>query len=231
MTDTFNILRNCPLLAGFPDAALLEAVEHTRIRDFSANEVIYQKDELQSYLCVIAEGMVRINSMNAQGREALLIIFDQGTWVGDAVFTPGVRRVYGATAHTHARLVELPGPYFRTLMERYPQCYPVVLECISRRLWSAMHLIEEDALRGTTVRVGRRLLFLCDMQRGTAESGAPVTVYLTREHLANMMGMTRQGVHRTLKRFQQAGLIQLGYGCVTINDEEALRVWLEHCQE
>ncbi|WP_417214065.1 Crp/Fnr family transcriptional regulator [Alcanivorax sp.] len=138
-------------------------------------------------------------------------------------FPPGTGRVYGATAHEAAVLVEVPGPFFRELLQRYPQSYPVVLDLISQRLWSAISMIEEDALRGTQARIGQRLLFLSQMQRGGKPEGGPVTVRLTREHIANMMGMTRQGVHRTLKAFEAQGLITLGYGRITIEDEAALR--------
>ncbi|MGB2249054.1 MAG: Crp/Fnr family transcriptional regulator [Alcanivorax sediminis] len=228
MIDVVEVLRACPLFAGFPDVAISEAAPHARVRRFGKNEAVYEKGEPQVWLCVIASGMVRIHSVNAQGREAMLIVLDQGAWVGDAVFAPGAGRVYGATAHTDAEIVELPGEFFRGLMARYPQSYPVVLDCISRRLWSAMTLIEEDALRGTLTRIGRRLLFLCDIQRGGGKAGAgPVTIALTREHIANMMGMTRQGVHQTLKRFQEEGLIELGYGFITVTDEQALSAFLD----
>ena len=223
MTDAYTVLRHCPLLAGFPDAALHEAARHARVRSFQANQPIYEKGEPQSNLCVIAEGLVRISSVNAQGQEAVLIIFDSGTWFGDAVFSPGTGRVYGATAHEAAVLVEVPGPFFRDLLQRYPQSYPVVLDLISQRLWSAISMIEEDSLRGTQARIGQRLLFLSQMQRGGKPESGPVTVRLTREHIANMMGMTRQGVHRTLKAFEAQGLITLGYGRITIEDEAALR--------
>ena len=86
MTEAFAVLRQCPLLKGFPDVAITEAAQHARVRRFRAGERIYEKGEPQSNLCVIARGMVRISSVNAQGREAVLIIFDQGTWFGDAVF-------------------------------------------------------------------------------------------------------------------------------------------------
>lgn len=232
MIDIAEVLRGCPLFAGFPQAAIAQAVPHARVRSFRRNEAVYEKGEPQVWLCVIASGMVRIHSMNAEGREALLIVLDQGAWVGDAVFAPGVDRVYGATAHTAAEIVELPGDFFRDLMARYPECYPVILDCISRRLWSAMTLIEEDALRGTLARIGRRLLFLCDIQRGDKpRADGPVTIALTREHIANMMGMTRQGVHKTLKKFEAEGLIELGYGCITVPDESALMNFLEHAQD
>lgn len=221
------MLRSCPLFAGFPEQAIAEAVPHARVRRFRKGEQVYEKGEPQVWLCVIASGMVRIHSVNAEGREAMLIVLDQGAWVGDAVFAPGAGRVYGATAHMQSEIVELPGDFFRDLMARYPESYPVVLDCISRRLWSAMTLIEEDALRGTITRIGRRLLFLCDIQRGGAAAETkPVTIALTREHIANMMGMTRQGVHKTLKRFEREGLIELGYGSVTVKDETALAAFL-----
>lgn len=227
MTDIFSQFRACPLLAGFPDEALHQAARLARIRRCPAGEMIYRKGELQSCLCVIAEGSVRINSVNSEGREAILIALNAGTWFGDAVFVPGAGRVYGATAHTDAVLVELPGPAFHELLQRFPEAYPAVVENISRRLWSAMTLIEEDALRNTTARIGRRLLFLCEMQRGGGAMGEPVTLNLTREHIANLMGMTRQGVHRTLKQFEQAGLISLGYGFIIIHDEQSLLDFLE----
>lgn len=227
MNDVIDVLRRCPLFAGFPEVAITEAASHARVRRFQKDEPVYDKGEPQVWLCVIAKGMVRIHSVNAEGREAMLIVLDQGAWVGDAVFAPGADRVYGATAHTAAEIVELPGDFFRDLMARYPESYPVILDCISRRLWSAMTLIEEDALRGTLARIGRRLLFLCDIQRGGAsERQGPVTIALTREHIANMMGMTRQGVHKTLKRFEAEGLIELGYGCITVRDEHALTEFL-----
>ena len=227
MTDVSDVLRACPLFAGFPEAAIVEAVPHARVRRFRKNEPVYEKGEPQVWLCVIGKGMVRIHSVNAEGREAMLIVLDQGAWVGDAVFAPGADRVYGATAHTDAEIVELPGEFFRGLMARYPACYPVVLDCISRRLWSAMTLIEEDALRGTMTRIGRRLLFLCEIQGdGRSAGSGPVTIALTREHIANMMGMTRQGVHKTLKRFEAEGLIALGYGSITVRDETALAEFL-----
>ncbi len=193
-----------PLTGGFPDVALHEAARHARVRSFQANQPIYEKGEPQSNLCVIAEGLVRISSVNAQGQEAVLIIFDRGTWFGDAVFSRGWAGLWGHGAGGRG-VGGSAGPFFRDLLQRYPQSYPVVLDLISQRLWSAISMIEEDALRGTQARIGQRLLFLSQMQRGGKPESGPVTVRLTREHIANMMGMTRQGVHRTLKTFEAQG--------------------------
>lgn len=227
MTDIHTVLAHCPLFAGFPEAALDDLAAIARIRRFEAHELIYSKGSATSTLNVIASGVVRINSVNPAGREATLIMFSAGTWFGDSVFSPGMRRVYGATAHEAATLIEMPGEAFRQLMATYPQCYPVILDMVSRRLWAAMSIIEDDALRGIAARIGRRLLFLAEIQ-GNGEAGAdPVTIWITREHMANMMGMSRQGVHKWIKDFERRGLLRLGYGRITLTDLAALQRHME----
>lgn len=197
-----------------------------RIRTFSHSEEIYQQGDPNTTLCVIAEGVVRISSINSAGREATLIMFNAGAWFGDAVFSPGMPRVYGATAHNPVTLVELPGDGFRALMKRYPQCYPVVLDKVSRRLGATLSIIEDDALRDIPSRIGRRLLFLAEIQ-GSGEAGIePVVIRITREHLANMMGMTRQGVHKWIKEFEREGLVSLAYGSIELINPAALQAYL-----
>jgi CRP-like cAMP-binding protein len=227
MTDIKTVLSSCPLFSGFPPPAFAELAEIARVRKFESDDVIYSKGSSTATLNVIASGVVRISSINPAGREATLIMFSAGTWFGDSVFSPGMRRVYGATAHEAATLVELPGDPFLQLMTRYPECYPVILDMVSRRLWAAMSIIEDDALRGIAARIGRRLLFLAEIQ-GNGDAGKdPVTIWITREHIANMMGMTRQGVHKWIKDFERRGLLELGYGRIVLTDPAALQRYME----
>lgn len=227
MTDIKAVLAHCPLFAGFPETAFHDLAAIARVRRFEADELIYSKGSATSTLNVIASGVVRISSVNPAGREAMLVMFSAGTWFGDSVFSPGMRRVYGATAHEAAKLVEIPGDLFRELMAKYPECYPVIVDMVSRRLWAAMSIIEDDALRGIAARIGRRLLFLAQIQ-GDGDIGTdPVTIRITREHLANMMGMTRQGVHKWIKDFEQRGLVKLEYGRITLTDPVALQHHLD----
>ncbi|MFN2361758.1 MAG: Crp/Fnr family transcriptional regulator [Marinobacter sp.] len=227
MTDIKAVLAQCPLFAGFPETAFCDLAAIARIRKFGADELIYSKGSATSTLDVIASGVVRISSVNPAGREATLVMFSAGTWFGDSVFSPGMRRVYGATAHEAATLVEMPGDPFRELMAKYPECYPVIVDMISRRLWGAMSIIEDDALRGIAARIGRRLLFLAQLQ-GDGDTGTgPVTIRITREHLANMMGMTRQGVHKWIKDFERQGLVKLTYGRITLSEPAVLQRYLD----
>lgn len=227
MTDIKAVLAQCSLFNGFPETAFADLATIARVRRFKTNELICSRGAATSTLNIIASGVVRISSVNPAGREATLVIFTAGSWFGDSVFSPGMRQVYGATAHEATTLVELPGELFRDLMAKYPECYPVVVDLVSRRLWAAMSIIEDDALRSVAARVGRRLLFLARVQQDDAIGADPVTIWITREHLANMIGMTRQGVHKWIKAFERRGLVTLRYGRITLTDPTELKRHLD----
>ncbi|SEA44907.1 Crp/Fnr family transcriptional regulator [Microbulbifer marinus] len=227
MTELVPILDNCPLLAGLPNEAKLELARQARIRRYRADEVIYLPGAMQSQLSIVAAGRVRLCSSNASGREAALAILDTGAWFGDTVFSPGLPRVFGATAHDDCQIVDIPGEVLRALMADNPEAYPVALDLVSRRLWSAMSIIQDDVLRGTEARLARRLLFLAQMHNSPVDAGSTASFRLTREQLANMMGMTRQGAHRALKHIEAQGLIEFAYGRVTIPDTGRLQAHVE----
>ncbi|MCK7596361.1 Crp/Fnr family transcriptional regulator [Microbulbifer sp. CAU 1566] len=228
MNELLVSIQACPLLAGLGEEARQALASLCRSRTYSAGEIIYPPGSVQSSLCIIADGRVRICSSNAGGREAILAILDVGAWFGDTVFSPGMPRVFGATAHSDSRVVEIPGEGLRSLLQRYPEGYPTMLDQVSRRLWSAMSVIQDDVLRGTEARIGRRLLFLAQMHNRTGTAGGQsVSFALTRELLANMMGMTRQGVHGVLKNIENQGLIEFAYGRVTIADPARLQRYVD----
>lgn len=220
------ILRSCSLLSGLPESALREAATAARIRPFQTGQVLYERGEVQSTLSVVGTGNVRISSTNPEGREVILTLFHAGAWFGDTVFSPGMPRVFGATAHSDGELLEIPGQDYRALLSRSPEAYPRTLDMLSRRLWSAISVIEDNALRDMPGRLGRRLLFLAETLDGHALT-EPVTFKLTREHIASMLGMSRQGVHGVLKQLEKEGLVRFGYGTVTLPDPQALRYYLD----
>jgi len=230
MTELIAILDACPLLAGLPADAKRALAQRARAQRYAAGELIYPPGAEQSQLSIVAAGRVRIRSSNTSGREATLAILDVGAWFGDTVFSPGMPRVFGATAHDDCLVVDIPGEALRDAMARCPEAYPVALDLVSRRLWAAMSIIQDDALRGTEARIGRRLLFLAQMHNRSAGGGS-ASFRLTRELLANMMGMTRQGLHKVLKNIEAQGLIEFAYGRLSIPDPARLQTYVENLDE
>ncbi|HCG5923480.1 TPA: Crp/Fnr family transcriptional regulator [Vibrio parahaemolyticus] len=230
MEDIKSLLLQCPVLTGLPVEGINEAVQIVRARHFDEKALICSKGAQHSSLMVIAKGSVRVNSISSKGKEVTLMIFEAGGWFGDNVFSPGMPRIFGATAHTDVTLLELPGDKFRQLLAKYPQSYPVILDLLSRRLWSAISVIEDDAIRGIEERIGRRLLLLAEYQHNRPISAQPCVVKVTREHIANMMGLTRQSVHKVLKKLENSSVLRLQYGSITILNPLKMEAYLKQLE-
>ncbi len=230
MEELKKLLLQCPVLSGLPEEGINDAVQIARTRHFDEKALICSKGDKHSSLMVIAKGDVRVNSISAKGKEVTLMILVTGSWFGDNVFSPGTPRIFGATAHSDVTLLELPGEKFRQLLAKYPQSYPVILDLLSRRLWSAISVIEDDAIRGIEERIGRRLLLLAAYQTNQAISASPCVVRVTREHIANMMGLTRQSVHKILKKMESLGILTLSYGSITITNPLEMEKYLKQLE-
>lgn len=230
MEELKKLLLQCPVLSGLPEEGINDAVQIARTRHFDEKALICNKGDKHSSLMVIAKGAVRVNSISTKGKEVTLMIFDAGGWFGDNVFSPGMPRIFGATAHSDVTLLELQGDKFRQLLAKYPQSYPVILDLLSRRLWSAISVIEDDAIRGIEERIGRRLLLLATYQTNRAISAEPCVVRVTREHIANMMGLTRQSVHKVLKKMESEGILSLSYGSITIPNPLEMEEYLKQLE-
>jgi len=74
---------------------------------------------------------------------------------------------------------------------------------------------------GLDRRVCRRLLDLVATYRADGDGG-PVTIPLTQEQLAGLVGGTRPSVNEVLQRLTQQGVVELGRGRIVVHQSAEL---------
>ena len=62
-------------------------------------------------------------------------------------------------------------------------------------------------------------------------SGKRNVVYCRQQDLAFTFGLSRVSIGKSLKKLQDDGLIELGYGCIHFPDPAKLEHWLSKYQE
>ncbi len=227
MTDITATLARCPLLLGFPPEGIKQIARLCRVNTFREGEQIYAKGVSAKALTVVGSGSVRVCSLNSAGKELTLTICGPGNWFGDAVFCAEAPRLWGAIAHEDCQTLELADAPFKAVMAAYPQCYPVMLDQVAGRLCAAITSLEEGSLLSLPARVGWRLLMLASYLTGDQRDSRTVRLKLTREQLGNTLGITRQAVQKAMQGFEQAGLVRLDYGTITLTNPQALAQFLD----
>ncbi|MDX1755217.1 MAG: Crp/Fnr family transcriptional regulator [Marinobacter sp.] len=226
MQEKLKALSRCALFGGFSQAGLGEAARICKRKSFGEGEALYLKGASGKALTVVVSGSVRVTSILPSGRESILTIIGAGNWLGDAVFCSMPARVYGATAHQPVDVLEFSEAQVARLLAAHPEGYPVIVDQLARRMCAAMMIIEDDTARSIPARVGRRLLFLQMFQGDGRTSGQPVQLRVTREQLGNMVGLTRQAAQKAIQVFEQAGLLSLDYGTITLKNPAQLEAFL-----
>ncbi len=224
MSDIVEILAGCRVLSGLPQEGLEQAARIARVLTFAEGQTIYSKGSTAKTLAVIESGAVRINALNAAGKELTLTICGAGNWFGDAVFAADATRAYGAVAHEPTRLLEFSSEEINALLETYPQAYAVIARELGQRLRAAFTVITDDALRSIPARLARRLLFIAAFQYGRSDQ--PVSLRLTQEQLGNMLGITRQAANRAMQPMVEQGLLEYRYGQVYLKDPTGLEAFI-----
>jgi CRP-like cAMP-binding protein len=135
-------------------------------------------------------------------------------------------RSAGAMTLDDSRLLFLPRDAFRTFLEAHPAALWRCLEVIVGQLRRLTAVADDLALLDLRGRLARCLLRLAD-QGALASAGGPPggrggATRITQQHLANMLGATRERVNKQLQAFADEGTIALDRGQVRILNRAAL---------
>lgn len=224
--DIVSALRGVPLFHGLSDAELTGLAGRVVRKRYARAETIFALGERGDGLYIVARGHIGIARQNAEGDELLLTLAGPGEYVGDLALFDGAPRSATATAVDDCRLLFLPRDAFRAFLEAHPAALWACLAVIVGRLRRLTEVADDIALRDLRARLARGLLRLAD-QGAVAVAGSQLAerdsaVRITQQHLANMLGATRERVNKQLQALAEEGVIALERGQVHILDRAAL---------
>ena len=115
--------------------------------------------------------------------------------------------VYYYETMTDTQLYTLDAESFAQAVQKNPLLYKELFSEAGQHLKTCVHRIENISLGSTYVRVAHELLF-CAKRFGIASPwGVKLTLPLTHQDIANIVGITRETVTKAIIRLRQDGLI------------------------
>lgn len=198
--------------------ALLDAA---RPRSLVAGERLFARGDRADGLFAVVDGRIRIASLAASGREAILAMIDAPQWFGEIALFDGLPRTHDATAETDVRLLQVDLAPLQALLEASPQHWHAFGLLVAQRCRQAFSAIDEAALLPPLARVARRLALLAS-GFGTFDDRSRRIVDVPQDQLARMLSLSRQTVNQLLGELAASGAIRLARGGVEIVDLDAL---------
>ena len=210
-------IRSVPLFAGLDDEQVGRIRAIARAVEAARRDVLFREGEPVEGLFVLLSGRVKIYKLSPDGKEHILHVVRPGqTFAEAAVFMPGGYPAY-AEALQKSRALLLPKTPFLDLLRDEPAISLQIIASLSRYLKQFADRIEDLSLKDVSARLARWFL-------ATArEKGRDFwDLEITKGELASQIGTVSETLSRTLRKFQDAGWLQVRGRFVKILDKPAL---------
>jgi CRP-like cAMP-binding protein len=202
-----------PLLTPVPAPERELLLAKTRRRSYPRGEVLVREGDPSDSLHLVESGRLAVRVDTPAGDTAIFNVLGPGDWFGELSLLGSAERVRTATvvALEPATTRSLSTADFTELRRRHPATGELLLTLLSQRVDELSSRLVEVMYDGLDRRVYRRLLDLVGSYR-TDEGDGAVTIPLTQEQLAGLVGGTRPSVNEVLQRLAREGVVELGRG-------------------
>jgi CRP/FNR family transcriptional regulator len=217
--------RRVPIFSELSGEELLKIASLVVRKKYSKGEIIAMEGESASSLIIINKGRIKTYRYTPEGKEQILYIFSEGDFFGEMGLLSPRQFAYNAEAleDTHVCLIRKED--FQNLIKTHPEISLKIMEELGSRLEKMESMVQNMGSSDVESRVSAVLLEFSEKYGRNDPKGRMVELPLSREGIANYIGVTRETVSRKLSRLQDEGVIELvGNKRVIILDEDALQL-------
>jgi len=215
-------IRDCRLFESLTSGQLARLEQRARMRRLAKNTVVYLPSDAANSVFVLAEGRIKLCSLTANGKEAILAFVEAGELFGElALLDDSVRDEYAETV-LPSTIFLLPTEELMVLMEESPQLSLGVTKLFGWRRQRIERRLKSLLFRSNREKLVHLLLDLAERYGKPTSEGLLLAIKLSHQDFASIIGATRETVTVTLGEIQAEGLIAISRQKLVIRDLERL---------
>lgn len=179
-----------------------------KIRHYESGDFIYEENtKCHNYFQIIS-GKVKLNNYSEDGKEFIQNIFEATQGFGEVLLFINEKYPSNAVALTDCSIINLPTKEFFILLKEHPECALEINRNLSRRLYYKMIMSQQVFSKDPKV----RLKALMDYLKNTHiqdDSDSGYLIPLTRQQMADLIGLRVETVIRTIKSMEKDNLLTI----------------------
>ena len=202
--------------------------EYGTIHKYSKGQIIFSSGDTADRMYLIEEGFVKIYRITPDGRKVTVgSMRGPGQLMGlSETLYHGERTCY-AGAISNCRLVVVRKKCFESLLMEQPLIAIKVATTLGIRMREAEAIIQEVVCYQVPSRLAMLLLKMSERTGVETDTGTKITLRLTHEEIACMIGTSRQTITSLLNVFKQENSIAIEEKEIYILDRCKLEKWID----
>jgi CRP-like cAMP-binding protein len=218
-----DALKRLWLFSELADAELDRIRALARAQRYPARHTIVAQGDESADLFLIIDGRLRVSSCNANGDEVVLSIMGPGEVFGEMALLDGAPRSATVSTLDACQLLVIEAGAFHALLRQMPTLAQSLMKVMARRIRTLSDRTQDVALLDVESHLAKVLLALARRFGDHSRSGqTAITLKLSQQELASMVGATRELVNRRLRAWVERGIVELVSGSLVIKQRQAL---------
>jgi CRP-like cAMP-binding protein len=218
-----GVLRRSQWFARFNAEMLGNFVDTGELKLLSRGQALCRSGDKVASLCVVVEGTLDVCKTSSAGKRLIVTCLEQGQIMNLIPIMDDQLAIHDAFAHDETTVLLIPKQIFLNTIDRDQGLSRSMTQLLCRRSRQLYENISDNALLTLRARCARLLLTLMRSYGLARIKGVAISLKLSQEDFADMLGRTRQSVNRELKQFERDGIIEMTYSHFIIIDEQALK--------
>jgi CRP/FNR family transcriptional regulator len=217
--DTIQqILARTPLFGGLAKDQLDKVRDISQERTVRKGETVFWEGDAGIGFYIVADGLVKIFKVSAEGKEQILHIYGPGHPFGEVAVFAGHNYPASAQAVENSRVVFLPRQAFIDLIAAHPSLTMNMLAILSMRLRHFTVQVENLSLKEVPGRLASYLLYLAKEQNTDDTVNLPIS----KGQLASLLGTIPETLSRIFNKMTAQKMIAVQGSEIRLLDREVL---------
>ncbi len=215
-SEKLRLLANVELFSDF-SAKQLEAVSlvaHNKI--LQRREELFHKGDHSEEVYVIASGKLKVLTTSTEGDDVVFSILGPGEVFGEVALFGATLRTATVSAIEDCQLLVIDRRDFMSFLRTNPEVSVKLLSVLAIRLKRVSELVEDTLFLNLPLRLAKKLLSLSRAYGEEAAEGIRIDLQLSQEEWGDLVGTTRESVNKQMRKWTEAGIIQVDHGYVII---------------
>lgn len=219
--DNLKTIKNCnacerkicthkiPIFSELSEEETLHLMTLIRRDVYNRGEYLVRQGDWVDSLTILNTGTAKGIRYNEDGKEQILHLYGEGDFFGEKSLLRKKRGNFSIIALEGVHVCSIDKEDFQVLVTKYPHIGLKVMEALALRLERLETSVEALGIGSAEDRVlGALAEFELKFGRTTQE-GTIITLPVSREGVANYVGLTRESVSKILSRLQEEGRIEM----------------------
>ncbi|QHQ60973.1 cyclic nucleotide-binding domain-containing protein [Anaerocolumna sedimenticola] len=182
-----------------------EKIEH---KDYKKGESIFNIGDKLDTIVIINEGSAKAYKYTLDGREQILYIFSEGDFFGEQYLLSNQTAAFTVETLSTLKACTLTKSQLQELLFKHPDIAIKIIEELGSRMSRLENSLQSMGVRSVDARISSLLIDFSEKYGKAVTEGILIRLPLSREGMANYLGVARETVSRKLSQMEEEGIIR-----------------------